>query len=104
MITSRIVALTVYAVTFEKWIFVALFLHWFTMFLWLLTQSFNEQDYTDNCNSHNGEIKHARSYERHREAFNERLFQSGLIAWIYIFGFINMQDVSFNFIHFKIFI
>ncbi|KAI2805706.1 hypothetical protein BLOT_004708 [Blomia tropicalis] len=92
MITSRIVALTVYAVTFEKWIFVALFLHWFTMFLWLLTQSFNEQDYTDNCNSHNGEIKHARSYERHREAFNERLFQSGLIAWIYIFGFINMQD------------
>ncbi|CAG2107029.1 unnamed protein product, partial [Medioppia subpectinata] len=71
-IGSRVIALTVYATFYGHWIFAVIILHWFSMFLWLLSPK----------NLFYGE----------QMSSLRRMCYSSLIAWVYIFCYINMQE------------
>ncbi|XP_054169158.1 uncharacterized protein LOC128966336 [Oppia nitens] len=71
-IGSRVIALTIYATVYSYWIFAVIILHWFSMFLWLLSPK----------NLFYGE----------KMSSFKRLGYTSLIAWVYIFCYINMQE------------
>nr|XP_027199428.1 uncharacterized protein LOC113793578 [Dermatophagoides pteronyssinus] len=80
-ITSRIVALTVYAVLYEQWVFVVIFLHWFSMLLWLLTPHMLQH-----FDHHADGTTHQKCNRK------KKLFGASALAWIYVFCFVNMED------------
>ncbi|EDO37802.1 predicted protein, partial [Nematostella vectensis] len=75
MITSRVVALVLFASYFQHWMFVAAAAHWFLMALWLSCQR------TQFCIDETGKEHPCR----------EKLFNA-MIAFIYIFCFFNTKE------------
>ncbi|XP_067006097.2 uncharacterized protein [Anabrus simplex] len=73
-VSSRVTALTVYATLYGHWVFLVIGLHWISMFLWLISPK----------NVFHGE----RISRRRKAAF------SALIAIIYVFSYINLQEVN----------
>ncbi|CAG7785204.1 unnamed protein product [Allacma fusca] len=71
-VTSRVIALTVYATFYTYWVFVVIFLHWFCMLMWLISPK----------NIFHGEKMSAR----------KKCWYSMLIAVVYIFCYINVQE------------
>lgn len=75
MVSSRVVSLTVYGIVYHEFVFLVIFLHWFSMVLWLLSPPsnlFSEQNISS-C---------------------KRFFYSLLVGWVYIFCYINLEEVS----------
>ncbi|XP_055372293.1 uncharacterized protein LOC129606176 [Condylostylus longicornis] len=73
-VISRIGSLTVYASVYKYWIFLVIILHWLSMFLWLISPK----------NVFHGE----------RISKIRKTMLSALIAIIYIFEYINLQEVN----------
>ncbi|XP_064087600.1 uncharacterized protein LOC135202250 [Macrobrachium nipponense] len=73
-ITSRSLALTVYATLYGYWVFLVIFLHWISMFLWLISPK----------NVFHGE----------RMPMIRKVLFSMLIAFCYIFCYINLQEIN----------
>ncbi|XP_049835514.1 uncharacterized protein LOC126279092 isoform X2 [Schistocerca gregaria] len=73
-VSSRVTALTVYATLYGHWVFLVIGLHWISMFLWLISPK----------NVFHGE----RISRRRKAAF------SALIAFVYVFSYINLQEVN----------
>jgi len=78
-ISSRVAALTIYAVYYNYWMLVVLSLHWVTMFLWLIKPGNLLRD----------EINMRRS---------KKFLLAVGAAWIYCFCYINFEEVSLNMI------
>lgn len=75
MVTSRVVALVLFATHFTKWLFVAVAAHWLIMTLWLICQR------SKFCTDEQGQ----------NHPFREKLF-STVIGFIYIFCFFNIRE------------
>ncbi|XP_055855141.1 uncharacterized protein LOC129918559 [Episyrphus balteatus] len=73
-VTSRIASLTVYASVYKYWVFLVIILHWFSMLLWLISPK----------NVFHGE----------RISKVRKTLLSALIAFVYIFAYINLQEVN----------
>ena len=73
-ITSRVLSLTAYASVYKKWIFLVIILHWISMFLWLISPK----------NAFHGE----------QISRIKKILLSGLVAFIYIFAYINLQEAN----------
>ncbi|XP_013149312.1 PREDICTED: XK-related protein 6-like [Papilio polytes] len=73
-ISARICALTVYALVYEYWVFLVIGLHWVSMFLWLLSPR---------------NVFHGERISRPRKAY-----LSALIAFVYVFAYINLQELN----------
>ncbi|CAL4067788.1 unnamed protein product [Meganyctiphanes norvegica] len=73
-ITSRSIALTVYATLYGYWVFLVIGLHWISMFLWLISPK----------NVFHGE----------RMPTSKKVIFSMLIAFVYIFCYINLQEIN----------
>lgn len=73
-ITSRVLSLTAYASVYKKWIFLFIVLHWISMFLWLISPK----------NAFHGE----------QISRVKKMLLSGLVAFIYIFAYINLQEAN----------
>ncbi|XP_075223326.1 uncharacterized protein LOC142325437 [Lycorma delicatula] len=73
-VCCRVISLTVYATLYGRWLFLVIFLHWVSMFLWLVSPK----------NVFHGE----RISRRRKAAF------SALIAFVYVFAYINLQEVN----------
>lgn len=76
-ISSRVAALTIYAVYYNYWMLVVLFLHWLTMFMWLMKVGNLLRD----------EVNMSRS---------RRLSMAAGAAWIYCFCYMNFEEVSLS--------
>ncbi|XP_055629862.1 uncharacterized protein LOC129770799 [Toxorhynchites rutilus septentrionalis] len=72
-VISRVISLTVYASVYSHWVFLVIILHWFSMFLWLISPK----------NVFHGE----------RISRLKKVMLGGLIAFVYIFAYINLQEV-----------
>ncbi|XP_058125220.1 uncharacterized protein LOC131285466 [Anopheles ziemanni] len=72
-VISRVISLTVYASVYSHWVFLVIILHWFSMFLWLISPK----------NVFHGE----------RISRLKKTTLGGLIAFVYIFAYINLQAV-----------
>ena len=73
-ITSRSLALTVYATLYGYWVFLVIALHWVSMFLWLISPK----------NVFHGE----------KMPVVKKVAFSMLIAFCYIFCYINLQEIN----------
>ncbi|CRK86191.1 CLUMA_CG000015, isoform A [Clunio marinus] len=73
-VTSRVLSLTAYASVYKKWIFLVIILHWISMFLWLISPK----------NAFHGE----------QISRLKKILLSGLIAFVYVFAYINLQEVN----------
>ncbi|XP_042868182.1 uncharacterized protein LOC122250694 [Penaeus japonicus] len=73
-ITSRSIALTVYATLYGYWVFLVIALHWVSMFLWLISPK----------NVFHGE----------KMPMFKKVIFSMLIAFCYIFCYINLQEIN----------
>ncbi|KAK7865448.1 hypothetical protein R5R35_002326 [Gryllus longicercus] len=73
-VSSRVTALTVYATLYGHWVFLVIGLHWISMFLWLISPK---------------NVFHGERISRQRKAAF-----SALIAIIYVFSYINLQEVN----------
>lgn len=73
-ITSRSLALTVYATLYGYWVFLVIALHWVSMFLWLISPK----------NVFHGE----------KMPMFKKVIFSMLIAFCYIFCYINLQEIN----------
>ncbi|XP_063218372.1 uncharacterized protein LOC134528566 [Bacillus rossius redtenbacheri] len=73
-VSSRVTALTVYATLYGHWVFLVIGLHWISMFLWLISPK---------------NVFHGERISRQRKAAF-----SALIAIIYIFSYINLQELN----------
>lgn len=73
-ITSRVLALTAYASIYKKGIFLVLVFHWICMFLWLISPK----------NAFHGE----------QISRIKKLVLSSLVAFIYTFAYINLQEAN----------
>ncbi|KAG5678607.1 hypothetical protein PVAND_008268 [Polypedilum vanderplanki] len=73
-IISRVLSLTVYASVYKKYIFLVIVLHWISMFLWLISPK----------NAFHGE----------QISRLKKMLLSGLVAFIYIFAYINLQEAN----------
>lgn len=73
-VVSRVTALTVYASLYGYWIFLVLVLHWFSMFLWLISPK---------------NVFHGERISRVRKAT-----LAALIAGVYVFAYVNLQQVK----------
>lgn len=73
-VISRVTSLTVYAWLYSYWIFLVIVLHWFSMFLWLISPK---------------NVFHGEKISRIRKAS-----LAGLIAFVYIFAYVNLQEVK----------
>ncbi|XP_013191811.1 uncharacterized protein LOC106135940 [Amyelois transitella] len=71
-ISARICALTVYALVYEYWVFLVIGLHWVSMFLWLVSPK---------------SVFHGERISRAR-----KLWLSALIACVYVFAYVNLQE------------
>uniref|UniRef100_A0A182SPA7 XK-related protein n=1 Tax=Anopheles maculatus TaxID=74869 RepID=A0A182SPA7_9DIPT len=74
-VISRVISLTVYASVYSHWVFLVIILHWFSMFLWLISPK----------NVFHGE----------RISRLKKTTLGGLIAFVYIFAYINLQELTF---------
>ncbi|XP_055536019.1 uncharacterized protein LOC129724830 isoform X3 [Wyeomyia smithii] len=72
-VISRVISLTVYASVYSHWVFLVIILHWFSMFLWLISPK---------------NVFHGERISRIKKAM-----LGGLIAFVYIFAYINLQEV-----------
>ncbi|XP_049880321.1 uncharacterized protein LOC126376817 [Pectinophora gossypiella] len=73
-ISARVCALTVYALVYEYWVFLVIGLHWVSMFLWLISPK---------------NVFHGERISRGRKAS-----LSALIAFVYVFAYINLQELN----------
>lgn len=73
-VSSRVVALTVYATLYDYWVCVVIGLHWISMLLWLMSPK---------------NVFHGESISRLKKTGF-----SMLIAYVYIFCYINLQEVN----------
>lgn len=73
-VTSRIASLTVYASFYNYWVFLVIILHWFSMLLWLISPK---------------NVFHGERISRLRKTL-----LSALIAFVYVFAYINLQEVN----------
>lgn len=73
-ISTRICALTVYALVYEYWVFLVIGLHWLSMFLWLISPK---------------NVFHGERISRPRKAY-----LSALIAFVYVFAYVNLQELN----------
>lgn len=73
-ISARVTALTAYASLYEYWVFLVIGLHWVSMFLWLISPK---------------NVFHGERISRPRKAY-----LSALIAFVYVFAYINLQEVN----------
>nr|CAD7434609.1 unnamed protein product [Timema monikensis] len=73
-VASRVTVLTVYATLYGYWVFLVIGLHWISMFLWLISPK---------------NVFHGEHMSRQRKAAF-----SALIAIVYIFSYINLQEVN----------
>lgn len=71
-VTSRCLALVIYASAFDHWIFLVVALHWLSMFLWLAFQ-------------------HHREYATTKTT-KTALIWSFVLSYIYIFSYINVEE------------
>ncbi|XP_034825912.1 uncharacterized protein [Maniola hyperantus] len=71
-VSARICALSVYALVYEYWVFLVIGLHWVSMFLWLISPK---------------SVFHGERISRPRKAY-----LSALIAFVYVFAYINLQE------------
>ncbi|XP_039748300.1 uncharacterized protein LOC120625328 [Pararge aegeria] len=71
-VSARICALSVYALVYEYWVFLVIGLHWISMFLWLISPK---------------NVFHGERISRPRKAY-----LSALIAFVYVFAYINLQE------------
>lgn len=72
---SRVAALTVYASLYHHWVFLVIVLHWLSMLLWLISPVAN--------------VFHGEKISRPKKT----LF-SAMIAFVYVFAYINLQEVN----------
>lgn len=75
MMSSRVVAMVLFASYFKQWLFVAVGAHWITMTIWLICQR------TRFCTDEDGK----------EHPYREKLF-SAVIGFIYIFCFFNTRE------------
>lgn len=73
-VISRVAALTMYASMYNHWVFLVITLHWVSMFFWLISPK---------------NVFHGERISRMRKAT-----LAGLIAFVYIFAYINLQEVN----------
>lgn len=73
-VISRVSALIVYASVYKQWIFLVIILHWMSMFFWLISPK---------------NVFHGERISRIRKTI-----LAGLIAFVYIFAYINLQEVN----------
>lgn len=73
-VTSRVASLTMYASVYNHWIFLVITLHWMSMFFWLISPK---------------NVFHGERISRIRKAT-----LAGLIAFVYVFAYINLQEVN----------
>lgn len=73
-VTSRFLALSLYAMAYQYWVFVVLFLHWFCMLLWLISPK----------NIFHGE----------KMSPVKKVSYSAIVAVVYTFCYINVQETN----------
>lgn len=73
-VVSRVTALTVYASLYGYWILLVIVLHWISMFLWLISPK---------------NVFHGERISRVRKSM-----LAWLIAFVYVFAYINLQEVN----------
>lgn len=73
-VSSRVVALTLYATLYHFWVFLVIGLHWISMFLWLISPK---------------NVFHGEKLSR-----TKKCVFSLLISYVYIFCYINLQEVN----------
>lgn len=73
-VISRVASLTVYASVYNQWVFMVIALHWISMFLWLISPK---------------NVFHGERITRLR-----KITLAGLIAFVYVFAYINLQEVN----------
>ncbi|KAG8302920.1 hypothetical protein J6590_020674 [Homalodisca vitripennis] len=73
-VSCRVISLTVYATVYGRWVFLVVVLHWVSMFLWLVSPK---------------NVFHGERISRQRKAAF-----STLIAFVYVFAYINLQEVN----------
>lgn len=73
-VVSRVTSLTVYASLYGYWILLVIVLHWISMFLWLISPK---------------NVFHGERISRMRKAI-----LAWLIAFVYVFAYINLQEVN----------
>lgn len=86
MVSSRIVALTVYAAMYQEFVFLVIGLHWFSASLWLLSPRnlvFEEQQ------------KAGEETTGHKSSsLAHRFLPSLFIGWIFNFCYVNLHEVK----------
>ncbi|XP_044727188.1 probable serine/threonine-protein kinase DDB_G0282963 [Chrysoperla carnea] len=73
-VSARVTSLTMYASLYGYWIFLVIGLHWFCMFLWLISPK---------------NVFHGERISKPRKAY-----LSALIAFVYVFAYVNLQEVN----------
>lgn len=73
-VISRVASLTVYASVYKQWVILVIALHWISMFLWLISPK---------------NVFHGERITRLR-----KITLAGLIAFVYVFAYINLQEVN----------
>lgn len=73
-VISRVASLTVYASIYKQWVILVIALHWISMFLWLISPK---------------NVFHGERITRLR-----KITLAGLIAFVYVFAYINLQEVN----------
>lgn len=73
-VISRVSSLIVYASVYKQWIFLVIILHWMSMFFWLISPK---------------NVFHGERISRIRKTI-----LAGLIAFVYVFAYINLQEVN----------
>lgn len=73
-VTARVASLTVYASVYSHWVFLVIGLHWVSMFLWLISPK---------------NVFHGEHITRAR-----KIAMAALIAFVYVFAYINLQEMN----------
>ncbi|GLV39629.1 hypothetical protein CBL_08304 [Carabus blaptoides fortunei] len=73
-VSARVTSLTIYASLYAHWVFLVIGLHWISMFLWLISPK---------------NVFHGERISRKRKAC-----LSALIAFVYVFAYVNLQEVN----------
>jgi XK-related protein len=71
-VTARVTSLTVYATVYHQWVLLVIIMHWLTMFLWLIAPK---------------SVFQGENISRPR-----KLVLSALVALVYVFCYINLQE------------
>lgn len=73
-VISRVSSLIVYASVYKHWVFLVITMHWMSMFFWLISPK---------------NVFHGERISRIRKTS-----LAGLIAFVYVFAYINLQEVN----------